>query len=455
MQSDHVKKQAFRDNFFAEFKKVLDKNRTKEKNPIKSYKECDFSVIRAHLLAEKEIKQGRSKEEKNLEKALNVKITEAFGWANIDNRKERVGNFKLEPPGLFLGRGEHPKTGMLKSRIRPSDVTLNIAEGVEIPVPCQLVPTSVDPRGYRPMVDEDGNPEEWGSVIHNNEVSWLAFWKENINNHFKYVWLSASSSLKGKSDLRKFEKARELSRHIDNIRTRYMAELTPPRNAVECQRSTALWLIDNLALRVGNEKGEDEADTVGCCSLRVEHITLMPDFMVKLSFLGKDSMLFEKVVKVIEPVYLNFKAFIKGKKPTDDLFDELTTTMLNAYLKTQMAGLTAKVFRTFNASITLEKELEKMPGNLKTVEEKLLFYNRANRQVAILCNHQRSLPKTFTQQMDRLNEKVFLFLSFLLLIVTCLFVFCSDTLFLFLLIVFVCWNRSTRSRSRSRRPRPT
>ena len=27
-------------------------------------------------------------------------------------------------------------------------------------------------------------------------------------------------------------------------------------------------------LRAGNEKDEDQADTVGCCSLRVEHITL-------------------------------------------------------------------------------------------------------------------------------------------------------------------------------------
>ena len=31
---------------------------------------------------------------------------------------------------------------------------------------------------------------------------------------------------------------------------------------------------DKLALRAGNEKDEDQADTVGCCSLRVEHITL-------------------------------------------------------------------------------------------------------------------------------------------------------------------------------------
>ena len=43
------------------------------------------------------------------------------------------------------------------------------------------------------------------------------------------------------------------------------------------QLGTAAYLIDKLALRVGNEKGEDEADTVGTCSLRVHHITLEPE----------------------------------------------------------------------------------------------------------------------------------------------------------------------------------
>ena len=40
------------------------------------------------------------------------------------------------------------------------------------------------------------------------------------------------------------------------------------------QRAVALYFIDKLALRAGNEKDEDQADTVGCCSLRVEHIKL-------------------------------------------------------------------------------------------------------------------------------------------------------------------------------------
>ena len=50
----------------------------------------------------------------------------------------------------------------------------------------------------------------WGEVVHDNKVTWLAFWKENVNENFKYVFLAANSSLKGQSDFKKFEKAREL-----------------------------------------------------------------------------------------------------------------------------------------------------------------------------------------------------------------------------------------------------
>ena len=50
-----------------------------------------------------------------------------------------------------------------------------------------------------------------------------------------------------------------------------------------------VYLIDKLALRVGNEKNTDEeADTVGCCSLRVEHVKLdAGENQLHLNFLGK------------------------------------------------------------------------------------------------------------------------------------------------------------------------
>lgn len=41
-----------------------------------------------------------------------------------------------------------------------------------------------------------------------------------------------------------------------------------------------------------------------------------------------------------------------------------------------------------------------------SIAEKLLSYNRANRAVAILCNHQRAPPKTFDQSMANLQSKV-------------------------------------------------
>lgn len=44
-----------------------------------------------------------------------------------------MGNFRVEPPGLFRGRGEHPKMGKFKKRIYPRDITINIGKGVPVP----------------------------------------------------------------------------------------------------------------------------------------------------------------------------------------------------------------------------------------------------------------------------------------------------------------------------------
>ncbi|RLO00764.1 hypothetical protein DYB28_002794, partial [Aphanomyces astaci] len=83
-------------------------------------------------------------------------------------------------------------------------------------------------------------------------------------------------------------------------------------------------------------------------------------------------------------------------------FHELSVTELNKHLSSLMPGLSAKVFRTFNASVTLEKELPRvLPGD--DVAVKIVSYNDANRKVAILCNHQRSVPKGFGSTVDKMN----------------------------------------------------
>ena len=178
------------------------------------------------------------------------------------------------------------------------------------------------------------------------------------------------------------------------------------------QRAVALYFIDKLALRAGNEKDVDEmADTVGCCSLRCEHIKLHEtldgnQYVVEFDFLGKDSIRYYNRVPVEKRVFKNLMLFMENKEPGDDLFDRLDTTTLNQHLQTLMPGLTVKVFRTYNASITLQDQIDKLTKEGDTVHEHLLSYNRANRQVAILCNHQRAIPKSHEKSMENLKTKI-------------------------------------------------
>ena len=70
-----------------------------------------------------------------------------------------------------------------------------------------------------------------------------------------------------------------------------------------------------------------------------------------------------------------------------------------------MPGLSAKVFRTFNASFKMSELLKKMEAK-GTVADKVKRYNDANREVAILCNHKRTVGAGHANQMEKIAEKV-------------------------------------------------
>ncbi|KAI8026447.1 DNA topoisomerase 1 beta [Camellia lanceoleosa] len=125
--------------------------------------------------------------------------------------------------------------GKLKKHIRPSDITINIGKDAPIPE-CPIA------------------GESWKEIRHDNTVTWLAFWNDPINpKEFKYVFLAASSSLKGQSDKEKYEKARLLKDYIQGIKTAYTKDFTN-KDITKRQIAVATYLIDKLALRAGNEK---------------------------------------------------------------------------------------------------------------------------------------------------------------------------------------------------------
>ncbi|KAI8128183.1 hypothetical protein FF38_08634 [Lucilia cuprina] len=387
LNHEYCTKQIFNDNFFKDFRKTMTKE---EKEIIKDFNKCNFEEMHQYFLAESEKRKNATKEEKLAKKMENEALVKEYGICIIDGHKEKIGNFRLEPPGLFRGRGEHPKMGMIKRRIRAEDVSINCGKDSKIPAP---------PPGHR-----------WKEVIHNNTVTWLASWVENVQGQVKYIMLNPSSKLKGEKDHIKYETARKLAKSIDKIRETYRNEWKSKEMRVR-QRAVALYFIDKLALRAGNEKDEDQADTVGCCSLRVEHVQLHKSLngkenVVVFDFLGKDSIRYYNEVEVEKRVFKNLELFMENKKIGDDLFDRLNTQVLNEHLKELMEGLTAKVFRTYNASITLQNQLAELTKDDMTIPEKLLAYNRANRAVAILCNHQRSVPKSHEKSMENLKEKI-------------------------------------------------
>ncbi|XP_071648951.1 DNA topoisomerase I, mitochondrial isoform X2 [Temnothorax longispinosus] len=387
LDHDYTTKAAFNNNFFHDWREVMTES---ERAKITDLTKCNFKEMHAYFLQKSEERKAMTKEEKQKIKEKNEEIQKEYGFCTIDGHKEKIGNFKIEPPGLFRGRGEHPKMGKLKKRVLPEDVLINCSKDSNIPKP---------PAGHK-----------WKEVRHDSNVTWLASWTENIQGQVKYVMLNPSSKLKGEKDWQKYETARKLAKSIDKIRAEYRDDWKSKEMRIR-QRAVALYFIDKLALRAGNEKDEDQADTVGCCSLRVEHIQLHEqkdgkEYVVVFDFLGKDSIRYYNEVPVEKRVFKNLQLFMENKSPGDDLFDRLNTTVMNKHLNELMEGLTAKVFRTYNASWTLQQQLDKLTDPNDTEAEKILSYNRANRAVAILCNHQRSVPKTHAKSMENLKAKI-------------------------------------------------
>ena len=379
--TDYAQKDVFVKNFMEGFKKVLRNGPNKH---IKDFSKCDFTKMYMWHLEEREKKKNISNEEKKRMKAEREAAEEKYCWATIDGRREKVGNYRVEPPGLFRGRGEHPKMGRVKKRIMPEDIIINIGKGAKVPEP---------PPGHK-----------WKQVIHNDTVTWLCGWNDTINTKdWKYVQFGATSSIKAESDIQKYEKARSLKLHIDAIRRDYFKKMKSGSN-LEQQLAVTTYLVDKLALRAGGEKDEDLADTVGVCTLRAGHVDFMPPSTLKFDFLGKDSIRYLQEHEVDPLVFVAMQKFCKGKKPDHDIFDQIDPTKVNKHLQSLMPGLTIKVFRTYNASYTLNKLLKETTPD-GTVPMKKAAYDAANKEVAVLCNHQKGVSKAHDAQMEKLQDK--------------------------------------------------
>lgn len=376
----YIQDPTFQQNFLSDLQKLL----PEIYNNI-TINEIDFSMAYRLADEEKKIKEEEKERYKTLSKEQKRNISQAkkaererlkaiYGKAVVDGIEVDVANWLVEPPGLFMGRGQHPMRGRWKPRVRPPDVTLNLGENAPVP---------------------EGN---WKAIIHDHSSTWLAAWIEGLTGKRKYVWLHDSAALRQENDKAKYDKAKKLAEHENKVHREVIRRMMKGDGKV----ATVAYLILKLAMRVGDEKDPEEADTVGASTLRVEHIEFPQpngNQIIEFNFLGKDSVPWQKRLEVdsedTRALYNNLKKFMQGKKPTDLIFDGINSRKVNAFLQQIMPELTAKVFRTCIATRVVQRQLSKAKVDKDSLEaQKIYAAKKANLEAAITCNHKKGIdPK--------------------------------------------------------------
>jgi DNA topoisomerase-1 len=415
---------------------------------------ADIDFAELHALADREKTANLSPEEKKKRSEARKKerdeLKAQYGAAIIDGNETEIGAYLVEPPGILMGRGQHPLRGKWKDRVKPEDVTLNLDEDAPVP------------------------PGNWKEIVHEHDSMWIATWWDELAKKRKYIWLAETSHLRQERDQEKYLKAAKLETSVDKVRAEIAkrmgyedaharAALEKERVAVDAKRksleekrlqanevgdtetrkkiedqlgaledkfknldargkkiyademktrqlATVCYLIDRLAMRVGDEKDEDEADTVGASTLRVEHVRIGRD-NIEFDFLGKDSVEWRKALPLDHDELIlarNLQDLTHGKQIGDQIFDKIDSTHVNKFLSSIVPGLTAKVFRTYHATHAVRSFLERegtVAGDAPNYQKEYVA-KLANLEAAVVCNHKRTPPKNWEENLAKREVEV-------------------------------------------------
>ncbi|MFB0551593.1 MAG: hypothetical protein ACETVV_03445 [Nitrososphaeria archaeon] len=376
--TDYVKDQRFVSNFFKDFRYALG---VRERIPPESF---DFSEIQRYVDEDRIAKATLSKEERKRiaqeRKAIRMANKEKYGYARVDGVKMENANYVAEPSCIYMGRGSHPMRGRWKEGPGEGDIELNLSPDAPKP------------------------PGNWKAVVFEPDAMWVARWRDKLSGKIKYVWLSDSSIIKQKKDIEKFEKARELGRNLKRVQ-RHILENLDAKDLRRRKTATVCCLIDKFKFRVGDEKDEEEADTVGASTLRPEHISFNGDGKVTFDFIGKDSVRQVIRAELPEQVVENLRELSVNAESA--LFGGVDSKRVSAFLDEVMTGLSAKVFRTHYASTAVDTKL----GRTKVDPEDPEYLKKhvatmANLEAAKVCNHKRTIPKSWEGALHRKRERL-------------------------------------------------
>ena len=189
----------FQKNFVADFVKTFGSKYKKLE-----LVDIDFRNAFSLVDKEKDAKELLTKEEKKAlalkRKELREEMKEKFGKGKMDGKEVEIANYMAEPPGIFIGRGEHPLRGKWKPKVTSKDVTLNLGKEAKVP------------KG------------DWGKIVHDKESMWMASWTDYLTQKRKYVWLADTAGIKQDRDKAKYDKAKMLAGEIETVKNKIVKE---------------------------------------------------------------------------------------------------------------------------------------------------------------------------------------------------------------------------------------
>jgi DNA topoisomerase-1 len=377
----YVEDPVFCRNFFQDFGEELGNAKLTDDD-------IDFSEVIDYVEEQKAIREAKTKEQKKQEreerKVIREQLKEKYGTAILDGAQVEISNHTAEPSSIFMGRGEHPMRGKWKEGPSKSDIVLNLS------------PDASKPEG------------EWKEIVWEPECLWIAKWTDKLSGKTKYVWLSDTTPIKQDREIEKYDKANLVGNNLEEIRKQTLEAMNSEDKRVR-KIATACYIIDHLVVRVGDEKDEDEADTVGATTLRPEHVKINGSTVV-FDFLGKDSVEWHKEGEFPEVFVNSLQELIDEANESGEskpqIFSDIGSRHVNAFLGEIVDGLTAKIFRTYHATTVVLDYLEEADVNQDDPEfAKKEVAVMANREAAVTCTHKKQEPKNWENRIQRFRER--------------------------------------------------
>lgn len=353
------------------------------------------SKMKSDCERRKEEKKVYNKEHKEEIEKIKSSEKEEYGYAIIDGEKVQLAGYMVEEMNALIVRGGDKRMFCFKYPTTEKDITINVINDEE----CK-----------KRLIEKGFN------VVSKKDVDWIVSYKIRLSGGFPPITKSIrpSATFKGqiKNTEHKHEKALNLLRHFAEFDEKIKEELNSKfkRNR---EIALATWMVKTYAIRIGNEREEFQADTVGVTTLKIKNIKVFEkndNYILKLDFLGKDSVPYSKTDKIPRDIYNHFVNQIKDKKPNDELFS-ISSNDVSKFIKSIYKDASPKTFRSAIGSAVLCESINKakIKSNMKDFEKKQIFV-KANADVALYLNHQKGTTakgeESFKKNMEKMSDKI-------------------------------------------------